>query len=50
MALQKPLGFTNSKYFESPESLEGFEQVRTWLSYYCKKVSSNALINYCYST
>lgn len=45
MTLQTPLGPTNFTFFESEESVEGFEQVRKWLNYYCKKVSSNALLN-----
>lgn len=40
MDIQAPSeGGVNIEYFESSESMEGFEQVRNWLNYYCKKVS-----------
>lgn len=40
-ALQAPSrgNTTNMEYFKSPESMQGFEQVRQWLEFFCKKVS-----------
>lgn len=48
MTLQMPLDVANFTFFESLECLEELEQVRTWLSYYCKRVSNNALVKDCY--
>lgn len=44
MTLQMPPGVAKFTFFESLECLEALEQVRTWLSYYCKRVSNNALL------
>lgn len=32
-------GSPNVEYFQSPEVMQGFEQVRQWLQKNCKKVS-----------
>lgn len=41
MALLGPKkdGGPNVEFFQSPESMQGFEQVRQWLQKNCKKVS-----------
>lgn len=40
MALSPPFrGGPNIEFFESPESIMGFEKVLQWLNYFCKKVS-----------
>lgn len=41
MALLGPKkdGGPNTEFFQSPESMQGFEQVRQWLQKNCKKVS-----------
>lgn len=40
MALLAPKkdGSPNADFFQSPESMQGFEQVRQWLQKNCKKV------------
>lgn len=41
MALLGPKkdGGPNAEFFQSPEMMQGFEQVRQWLQKNCKKVS-----------
>lgn len=33
-------GGPNIEFFQSPESMQGFETIRLWLQKNCKKVSS----------